>query len=147
MRRGTPVMFLGYLDKPERTAEKFTGDWMRTGDLGTRDADGYFAYVARDDDLISSAGSRIGPSEIENCLMGHPDVALAAAVGVPDALRGQVVKAFVVLREGAGWDGLEAALIDRVRQRVSPHVAPRAVVRVDSLPMTTTGKIVRRDLR
>lgn len=147
VRRGTPVMFLGYLNKPEKTAEKFTGDWMRTGDLGTRDADGYFAYVARDDDLISSAGYRIGPSEIENCLMGHPDVALAAAVGVPDALRGQVVKAFVVLREGAAWDGLEAALIDRVRQRVSPHVAPREVVRVDALPMTATGKIVRRELR
>ncbi len=147
VKRGTPVMFLEYLNKPGKTAEKFIGDWLRTGDLGTRDRDGYFAYVARDDDIISSAGYRIGPSEIENCLLGHPDVALAAAVGVPDAVRGQVVKAFVVLRDGATGEGLEAALIDRVRERISPHVAPRAVVFTDSLPMTATGKILRRELR
>lgn len=147
VRRGTPAMFLGYLGDAGKTAAKFTGDWMRTGDLGIRDADGYFAYVARDDDVISSAGYRIGPSEIENCLLGHPAVAEAAAVGVPDPLRGQVVKAFVVLRDGATWEGLEAALIERVRDRISPHVAPRSVVRADSLPMTATGKILRRELR
>ena len=147
VRRGTPVMFLEYLGQPEKTAGKFIGDWMRTGDLGTRDADGYFAYVARDDDIISSAGYRIGPSEIENCLMGHPAVAMAAAVGVPDPVRGQVVKAFVVLRDGAEWEGLAEALRARVQERVSPHVAPREVVRADSLPMTATGKILRRELR
>ncbi len=146
VRRGAASMFLGYWNQPAKTADKFVGDWMRTGDLGTC-AGGYFTYVARDDDLISSAGYRIGPSEIENCLMGDPDVVLAAVVGVPDPLRGQVVRAHVVLRDGAVWEGAEARLIDRVRERVSPHVAPRSVIREAVLPMTATGKVIRRDLR
>ena len=142
-----PVMFLQYWNRPEATAAKYVNGWLKTGDLGVRDAEGYFSFVARDDDVINSAGYRIGPSEIEHCLTGHPDVVMAAAVGVPDALRGQVVKAFVVLREGAGGGGLAQALIARVRERISPHVAPRAVVFVDALPMTATGKIMRRELR
>ncbi len=147
VRRPDPVMFLRYWNKPEATAAKFTGDWMRTGDLGVRDADGYFRFASRDDDVITSAGYRIGPSEIENCLGGHPDVVMAAVIGVPDAMRTEVVKGFVVLREGAQWEGLEAVLIARVREKVSPHVAPRMIERVDSLPMTATGKIMRRELR
>ncbi len=142
-----PVMFLEYWNKPEETAAKFVNGWLKTGDLGVKDADGYFTFVARDDDVITSAGYRIGPSEIENCLTGHPDVVMAAAVGVADALRTEIVKAFVVLREGASWEGLEEALVARVRERISPHVAPRAVEFVDSLPMTATGKIMRRALR
>jgi len=147
VRRPDPVMFLRYWNKPEATAAKFTGDWMRTGDLGVRDADGYFRFASRDDDVITSAGYRIGPSEIENCLGGHPDVVMAAVIGVPDAMRTEVVKGFVVLREGAQWEGLEAVLIARVREKVSPHVAPRMIERVESLPMTATGKIMRRELR
>ncbi len=147
VRRPDPVMFLEYWNKPEKTAEKYVGDWMRTGDLATQDADGYFTYVSRDDDVITSAGYRIGPTEIENCLTGHPDVVMAAVIGVPDPVRTEVVKAFVVLRDGASWEGLEPALIQRVRDRVSPHVAPRQVVCVDALPMTATGKIMRRALR
>lgn len=147
VRRGHPVMFLEYLGKPGATAAKFVGDWLKTGDLGRMDGEGYLTYVARDDDIISSAGYRIGPSEIENCLTGHPDVVMAACVGVPDPVRGEAVKAFVVLREGADWEGLEAALIARVKARVSPHVAPRSVERRESLPMTATGKILRRELR
>jgi acetyl-CoA synthetase len=142
-----PVMFLGYWNQPDKTAEKLRDGWLRTGDLGTRDADGYFTYVSRDDDIITSAGYRIGPTEIENCLTGHPDVVMAAAVGVPDPVRTEVVKAFVVLREGAVREGLAEALIARVKARVSPHVAPREVAFVDSLPMTATGKIMRRELR
>jgi acetyl-CoA synthetase len=142
-----PVMFLGYWNQPGKTAEKLKDGWLRTGDLGTRDEEGYFTYVARDDDIITSAGYRIGPTEIENCLTGHPDVVMAAAVGMPDPVRTEVVTAFVVLREGAAREGLAGALIDRVKARVSPHVAPRAVVFVDSLPMTATGKIMRRTLR
>ncbi len=111
VRAPDPVMFLRYWNLPEKTAEKFTGDWMRTGDLGRRDADGYFWYVSRDDDVITSAGYRIGPTEIETCLTGHPDVVMAAVVGVPDPVRTEAVKAFVVLREGADWDGLPEALI------------------------------------
>lgn len=147
VRRGTPVMMLEYMGKPEQTAAKFRGDWLRTGDLGRRDRAGLFTYVARDDDVITSSGYRIGPSEIENCLLGHPDVVMAAVVGEPDPERTEIVVAHVVLRDGAAWDGLEAALIQLVRDRVSPHVAPRKVIRADSLPMTATGKILRRALR
>ena len=147
VRRPDPVMFLGYWNQPEKTAEKFMGDWLKTGDLGRMDAEGYVTFVARDDDVITSAGYRIGPTEIENCLTGDADVVMAAAVGVPDPERTEVVKAFVVLREGATREGVEARLIQRVRERVSPHVAPRMVEVVDSLPMTATGKIMRRALR
>jgi len=147
VRAPDPVMFLGYWNRPDQTAEKLRDGWLRTGDLGVRDEDGYFSFVSRDDDVITSAGYRIGPTEIENCLTGHEDVVMAAAVGVPDPVRTEVVKAFVVLREGAAREGLAEALIARVRARVSPHVAPREVVFVESLPMTATGKIMRRELR
>ena len=147
VRRHDPVMFLEYWNKPDQTAAKFTGDWMRTGDLGKRDSDGYFWYLRRDDDVISSAGYRIGPVEIETCLTGHPDVVMAAVIGVPDALRGEAVKAFVVLRDGAVWDGLDKVLVQRVRERISPHVAPRLIERAENLPMTATGKVMRRALR
>ncbi|MFN3293069.1 MAG: AMP-binding protein [Gemmobacter sp.] len=148
VRRGAPSMFLGYWNQPEKTAAKFQGDWMRTGDLATCDADGYFTYVARDDDIITSSGYRIGPTEIENCLTGDPDVVMAAVVGVPDPIRTEIVVAHVVLREGAVWsDALSARLVERVRSRVSPHVAPRRIVARASLPMTATGKIIRRALR
>ncbi len=143
-----PAMFLGYWNRPEATAAKFTGGWMRTGDLGRRDADGAFTFVARDDDVITSSGYRVGPAEIENCLTGHPDIALAACVGVPDPVRTEVVHAFVVLREGAGWsDELATTLTARVRERVGAHVAPKRITPRDSLPMTATGKIIRRALR
>lgn len=153
VRRGPPVMFLRYLNQPEKTAEKFLGEWMRTGDLGRMDQDGYFWFESRDDDVITSSGYRIGPTEIENCLTGHPDVVMAAAVGVPDAVRTEVVRAYVVLRDGAADPGaeglarLEAELIARVRERVSPHVAPRSVVVIPEMPTTATGKIMRRELR
>ncbi|WP_348646716.1 AMP-binding protein [Aliiroseovarius sp. F47248L] len=147
VRAGDPVMFLRYWNLPEKTAAKFDGDWMRTGDLAVQDADGYFTFASRDDDVITSAGYRIGPSEIENCLQTHPDVAMAAVVGVPDALRTEAVKAFVVLREGVREAGMADRLIQLVRDRISPHVAPRLVEFVDKLPMTATGKIMRRELR
>jgi len=147
VRHPDPVMFLRYWNMPEATAAKFTGDWMRTGDLGVCDEAGYFTFASRDDDVITSSGYRIGPSEIEHCLSGHPDVVMAAVIGVPDALRTEIVKGFVVLREGANWDGLEAVLIQRVRDKVSPHVAPRMIKQIKALPMTTTGKIMRRELR
>ena len=147
--RGTPpAMFLRYWNRPEATAAKFSGGWMRTGDLGRRDADGYFTFVSRDDDVITSSGYRVGPAEIENCLTGHSAIALAACVGVPDPVRTEVVHAFVVLREGAAWsDDLAAELTALVRERVGAHVAPRRITPRDSLPMTATGKIIRRALR
>ena len=147
VRRPDPAMFLGYWNKPEKTAEKFTGDWLRTGDLGRCDEGGNFTFVSRDDDVITSAGYRIGPTEIEACLTGHPDVLMAVAIGIPDPVRTEVVKGFVVLREGAEAKGIEAALIARVRERISPHVAPKSIEVVRDLPMTATGKIMRRALR
>ncbi|PRX37931.1 acetyl-CoA synthetase [Meinhardsimonia xiamenensis] len=148
VRAPDPVMFLGYWNKPEKTAEKFTGSWMRTGDLARRDEDGYFWFVSRDDDVITSAGYRIGPSEIENCLTGHADVVNAAVIGVPDPVRTEIVKAYVVLRPGAAWsEALAEELKARVRARISPHVAPRLIEPIDSLPMTATGKVMRRALR
>ncbi len=147
VRRSSPSMFLRYWNKPDRTAEKFVGDWMRTGDEGRRDAQGRFRFSSRADDVITSSGYRIGPTEIEDCISGHPAVAMAAAVGLPDPIRTEAVTAFVVLRPGAARDGVADEIIGRVRERISPHVAPRAVAFVDSLPMTATGKIMRRELR
>ncbi|PJN95446.1 AMP-dependent synthetase, partial [Amaricoccus sp. HAR-UPW-R2A-40] len=147
VRAPDPVMYLGYWNRPDKTAEKLVGGWLRTGDEARMDERGYVHFSARVDDVITSSGYRIGPSEIEDCLTGHPDVALAAVVGVPDPIRTEAVKAFVVLRAGAERAGLAEALAARVRSLVSPHVAPREVAFVDSLPMTDTGKIQRRVLR
>ncbi len=147
IKRGARAMFLEYWKAPEKTAEKFIGDWMRTGDVGSIDTEGYFFFSARTDDVITSSGYRIGPTEIEDCLTGHHAVAIAAVIGVPDEMRTEVVKAFVTLRKGAVREGLEAELIAHVRNRISPHVAPREVEFVDTLPMTATGKIMRRALK
>ncbi|WP_440995473.1 acyl-CoA synthetase [Arhodomonas sp. SL1] len=143
-----PVMFLGYWGRPEATAEKFRGEWLVTGDIGSRDDDGYFRFVGRDDDIISSAGYRIGPGEVEDCLMHHPAVAMAAVVGSPDPVRGQLVKAFIVPQPGTETGGALVEEIQRfVRERLAAHEYPREVEFVDQLPMTTTGKIIRRELR
>ena len=148
VRRPDPVMFLGYWNNPDATREKFIDDWLITGDTGTKDADGYVTFVGRDDDVITSAGYRIGPGPIEDCLLGHPAVRMAAVVGAPDAGRTEIVKAYVVLREGfAPADALTRELQDHVRTRLAAHEYPRQVRYVDSLPMTTTGKIIRRELR
>ena len=144
-----PVLMLEYWKRPDATAEKFTPQgWGRTGDLARLDEDGYFWYQGRADDVFKSSGYRIGPSEIENCLLRHAAVANAAVIGVPDETRGAVVKAFIVLQRGvAGDDALVAALQDHVRQTLAPYETPKAIEFVESLPMTTTGKVQRRILR
>jgi acetyl-CoA synthetase len=148
VKRPDPVMFLEYWDKPEATREKFIGDWMTTGDQGVMDGDGYFSFVGRDDDVITSAGFRIGPGEIEDCLIRHPAVALAAAVGKPDPLRTEIVKAFIVLKKGhVASDALAADIQNFVKTRLSGHEYPREVAFIDDMPMTTTGKVIRRLLR
>jgi acetyl-CoA synthetase len=148
IRRPDPVMFLEYWNKPDATREKFIGDWMTTGDQGVADADGYVQFIGRDDDVITSAGYRIGPSEIEDCLIRHPAVALAAVVGKPDALRTEIVKAFIVLKAGyAPSDALASEIQAFVKTRLSAHEYPREVAFIDTLPMTTTGKVIRRLLR
>jgi len=148
VKRPNPVMFLEYWDRPDATHEKFVGDWMTTGDQGMVDDDGYFHFVGRDDDVITSAGYRIGPTEIEDCLLGHPAIALAAAVGKPDPVRTEIVKAFVVLRDGhAPSETLAGELQAFVKERLSAHEYPREIAFIDQMPMTTTGKIIRRLLR
>ena len=148
IERPDPVMFLQYWGKPDATREKFIGEWMTTGDQGVTDADGYVAFVGRDDDVITSSGYRIGPTEVEDCLIRHPAVALAAVVGKPDALRTEIVKAFIVLKSGhLPSQALAADIQGFVKTRLSAHEYPREVAFIDEMPMTTTGKVIRRLLR
>lgn len=149
-----PVFFLEYWRNPEATRRKFTGEsmnsWCRTGDLATRDEDGYLWYQGRADDMFKAAGYRIGPSEIENCLIKHPAVANAAVVPKPDTQRGAVVKAFVVLADayrGRGDERLVAELQAHVRGKLAPYEYPKEIEFIEQLPMTTTGKVQRRVLR
>ena len=148
VRRPDPAMMLEYWGRPDATADKYIGDWLITGDLGTRDADGYFWYRGRSDDVITSAGYRIGPGEIEDALIRHPAVALAAAIGVPDPVRTETVKAFLVLRPGfEPTDALAGEISAFVRHHLAAHEYPREIAFVTDLPMTTTGKVMRRSLR
>jgi acetyl-CoA synthetase len=155
-----PIFFLGYWKNEAATQDKFTGDWCRTGDLAVRDADGYLWYQGRSDDVFKSSGYRIGPGEIENCLVKHPAVANAAVVPKPDRERGAVVKAYVVLaadfveandfRPGADA-AFEAELVAQlqahVREKLAPYEYPKEIEFIEALPMTTTGKVQRRVLR
>ena len=145
---GDPVVFLGYWRNEAATAETVRDGRLRTGDLATVDDDGYLRFVGRTDDVISSAGHRIGPAEIEDCLVAHPAVALAAAIGVPDEVRGEVVKAFVVPAPGASAsENLAGALRAHVRERLAAYEVPRELEFVAELPLTVTGKIRRGELR
>jgi acetyl-CoA synthetase len=160
-----PVFFLGYWKNPAATTKKYTGDWCRTGDLATQDADGYLWYQGRSDDVFKAAGYRIGPSEVENCLVKHPAVANAAVVPKPDKERGAVVKAYIVLTPDliAGRATLQNSgdkksikshdekLVHSIQQHVkgllAPYEYPKDIEFIDELPMTTTGKVQRRVLR
>ena len=148
IRSPDPVMMLEYWRNPQATRDKYANGWLITGDLGSRDEDGYFWFQGRADDVITSGGYRIGPSEIEDALARHPAVVMAAAIGVPDPVRTESIKAFVVLRDGFSPN---RELVDEIRNFVRDHPAkhevPRDVEFVTALPMTTTGKIMRRELR
>jgi acetyl-CoA synthetase len=147
-RDDDPTLFLGYWKQPERTQAMRSGSWVRTGDFGVRDADGYFWYHGRNDDLIKSAGYRIGPAEVEDCLLKHPAVAEAAVVGLPDPERGQAVAAFVRLAGGhAGTDALARELQEFVKRNLAVYKYPRIVRFVTEYPLTSTGKISRSTLR
>ena len=146
--RPDPVMFLYYWDDPQATAAKFNGDYLLTGDRGVMDEEDYIFFVGRDDDVITSAGYRIGPGPIEDGLLSHEAVSMAAVIGIPDAERTEIVTAFVVLKEGfQESDALKKELQDHVRTRVAAHEYPRQIHFLDELPMTTTGKIIRKELR
>ena len=143
-----PVMFLEYWKNPEATKEKYVGDWLLTGDLAKRDEDGYFWFVGRKDDVITSSGYRIGPAEIEDCLMKHPSVSMVAVIGSPDKVRTEVVKAFIVLKsEVAPSTEIEENIKKFVKVRLATHEYPREIEFVSDLPMTATGKIMRKELK
>jgi acetyl-CoA synthetase len=147
-RKDDPVFFLEYWKNPQATKDKFIGDWGCTGDQGRMDDDGYLWYQGRSDDVIKSSGYRIGPAEIESCLVKHPAVANAAVIGKPDATRGAIVKAFIVLQTGfSGDEKLIEDIQQHVRGRLAPYEYPREIEFLDALPMTTTGKVQRKELR
>jgi acetyl-CoA synthetase len=144
VRRGSASMMLRYWNRPEATAGKFRGDWLLTGDRGIWE-ESYLRFVGREDDVITSAGYRIGPAEIEDCLLTHPAVATVGVVGKPDPLRTEIVKAYVVLRPGqdVGVEDLQVF----VKQRLATYSYPREITFLDALPMTVTGKVIRKELK
>jgi acetyl-CoA synthetase len=148
IKRPDPVMFLEYWKNPQATEEKFIGDWCLTGDLARKDEEGYFWFVGRKDDVITSAGYRIGPAEIEDCLIKHPAVGMVAVVGIPDKVRTELVKAFIVLKPDVQpSQEMEEEIKTFVKVRLAAHEYPREIEFVNELPMTTTGKIIRRELK
>jgi acetyl-CoA synthetase len=148
IRQPDPVAFLGYWNKPDATDAKYRNGSLLTGDFARLDEDGYFWYVGRRDDLINSSGHRIGPTEIEACLMKHPAVAIAAVIGVRDAIRGEAIKAFIVTRQGFGGGDELAADIQRfVKARLAAYEYPRDIEFVTEIPTTVTGKVRRTQLR
>jgi acetyl-CoA synthetase len=143
-----PVFFLEYWKNPQATRDKFVGDWGVTGDQAKMDEDGYLWYQGRSDDVIKSAGYRLGPAEIESCLVKHPAVANAAVIGKPDETRGAIVKAFIVLQPGnSPSEKLKEEIQKHVRGRLAPYEYPREIEFIAALPMTTTGKVQRKELR
>jgi acetyl-CoA synthetase len=148
LRPGWPSMFRGYLGEPERYEKCFSGGWYLTGDLAMRDADGYFWFVGRADDVIKSAGHLIGPFEVESALMEHPAVTEAGVIGKPDAVAGEIVKAFISLKPGyVAGEPLARELLGHARKRLGPAVAPKEIAFSAGLPRTRSGKIMRRLLR
>jgi acetyl-CoA synthetase len=143
-----PVMFLEYWQNPQATKDKFTGEWLRTGDYGRKDENGHFWFGGRQDDIIESGGFRIGPGEVEACLMKHRAVALVGVIGVPDPVRGEIVKAFILPKAGVTPDkALEESIKEHVKRRLEAHAYPREVTFISEMPMTKTGKILKHQLR
>jgi acetyl-CoA synthetase len=148
VRQPNPCTMIEYWRNPEGTAKKYAGEFLLTGDLGVQDADGYFWYVSREDDVITTAGYRVGPSEIEDTLLKHPAVAMSAVVGIPDPIRTEQIKAWIVLRPNFSPNAdLAREIQEFVKTRLAAHEYPRLVEFTDTLPMTATGKVLRRELR
>ncbi len=148
VRRPDPVMFLQYWNNMKATEAKFAGEWLITGDTGLMDEEGYIHFIGRNDDVITSAGYRIGPGEIEDSILQHPAVRMVAVVGAPDEERTEVVAAVIVLHDPAqASDELKREIQQHVKVRLAAHEYPREIFFVEELPMTTTGKVIRRELR
>ena len=147
VKRGSASMMLGYWNRPQATEDKYRGEWMLTGDRGVWQ-DGYLRFVGREDDVITSSGYRIGPAEIEDCLLKHPSVATVGVVGKPCDLRTEIVKAYVVLKHGFDASDLQAEELKYfVKDRLASHSYPREISFEMTLPMTVTGKIIRKELK
>ncbi|SMO45355.1 acetate--CoA ligase [Fodinibius sediminis] len=148
LKKGWPSMFRGYLGEEARYRKSFIGDWYLTGDLASRDEDGYFWFVGRADDIIKTAGHMVGPFEVESALMEHPAVAEAAVIGKPDHIMGEIVKAYIILKDNSSAsDDLELQIKGFARKQLGPAVAPKEIEFIDELPKTRSGKIMRRLLR
>jgi acetyl-CoA synthetase len=148
LKAGWPSMFRGYLHEEERYRKCFAGDWYLTGDLASRDAEGYFWFVGRSDDVIKSSGHLIGPFEVESALLAHAAVAEAAAIGKPDPIAGEIVKAFVSLKLGfRKSEDLRMDILAHARKRLGAVVAPKEIDFIESVPRTRSGKIMRRLLK
>jgi len=148
IRAPDPVMFMGYWNNPEATRNKFIRNWMRTGDYARKDAQGHFWFSGRKDDLIESGGYRIGPGEIELCLMDHKAVAHACVLGIPDPVRGEIVKAFIVPKKGVQVDTqLKTHIRDFVKNKLEKHAYPREIEILKTMPLTKTGKINKAELK
>ena len=148
VKAGDPVMFLGYWKNDEATRKKFNNDWLLTGDMGVVDDEGYFYFKGRTDDLITCAGYRIGPAEVEDCLLKHPAVSLSAVIGKPDSLRGEIVKAFIKLNENyKPSDDLKDDIKNYVKKKLAAHEYPREIEFINEIPLTVTGKVKRKELR
>ena len=151
VRSDTPVSFLKYWENDEATNEKIKNGWLYTGDFAYRDEEGYFYFKGREDDIINTSGYRVGPSEVEDAILSHPEVSMVAVIGVPDKLRGQIIKAFIVPSDQnkvlTQNDKLKQSIQNHVKLKLAVHEYPRLIVFVSELPLTTTGKIIRKDLR
>jgi acetyl-CoA synthetase len=148
LKKGWPSMFRGYLHEEERYKKCFRGDWYITGDMAHVDADGYFWFEGRADDIIKTSGHMVGPFEVESKLMEHPAVAEAAVIGVPDPLIGELVKGFVVLKPGReGNEAMRMDIMGFARKQLGAAVAPKAIAFIPDLPKTRSGKVLRRLLK
>src|SRR5690606_1911384 len=148
VRSPDPVMFLQYWNNTRATKEKYINGWLVTGDTGRIDEAGYIHFMGRNDDVITSAGYRIGPGEIEDNLLQHPSVKMVAVVGAPDAQRTEIVAAVIVLKDDhTPSEALRREIQEHVKSRLAAHEYPREIFFVEELPMTTTGKVIRRELR
>ena len=151
VKSDTPVSFLKYWENDEATNEKIKNGWLYTGDFAYKDEEGYFYFKGREDDIINTSGYRVGPSEVEDAILSHPEVSMVAVIGVPDKLRGQIIKAFIVPSDQINVitqnDKLKQSIQNHVKLKLAVHEYPRLIVFVSELPLTTTGKIIRKDLR
>ena len=151
VRNNTPVAFLKYWENEEETNKKVINGWLHTGDFAFKDDQGYFYFKGREDDIINTSGYRVGPSEVEDCILSHPKVDMVAVIGVPDKVRGNIIKAFIIPRNKNDVltqnNDLKINIQNNVKIKLAAHEYPRIIEFVEELPMTTTGKIIRKDLR